>query len=141
MTLDDLLGKHTFSGIDLYRKVTNYFGEEAYYDGVNFILDNETIVVLEDPSDGYRSYLSNLEHTNVKVANTFEPVNVHGVKRTINNWGETIVKEDSSLIDLIDDVTNKVVLSLGTDYYTDEYYPCCIMEFHPENMIINKNLN
>jgi hypothetical protein len=44
--------------------------------------------------------------------------------------------EEHDILDLIDVVTGKVVLSVGTGN-TDDYYPYWVAEFTPENMGAN----
>ncbi len=41
-------------------------------------------------------------------------------------------------IQFFDAVTNKLVLEIGTDN-ADDYYPYCVMDWHPENLAININ--
>jgi hypothetical protein len=69
--------------------------------------------------------------------NTFAPVEVSCVMR------EPI--EKCNILDMVDVITGKCVLSIGTDeilYFSHEakhrgFYPIFIAQFHPENMHIN----
>jgi hypothetical protein len=42
-----------------------------------------------------------------------------------------------NVIDFTDSATGKIVLSVGTQD-TDDYYPCFVAEFTPENMTVNR---
>ena len=119
MELKDLVGKHYFSGFD-----TIMIDD---YEVVRFVLDSKTYKATEDPSDGYRSYLSDIEVTNEIVSNTFPPQEVVGVMDNKND-----------LIHFIDTTTGKIVLCIGTAD-SDDYYPSCVMYFSPENLSINRN--
>lgn len=127
MELKDLVGEHELSGLDTFIKKAT----EMYYDDANgyrFVLDGITYCVIEDPGDGYRSNLEDLEVTTDKVDYTFPPQKVIGKMR-----------EDSKndVLELYDAITNKLVLAIGTENW-DDYYPCCIMEWSPENLAINE---
>jgi len=129
MELKDLVGEHELSGLDTFiKKATEPYDDDA--DGYRFILDGVTYCAIEDPSDGYRSTLSDLEATADKVDYTFPPHKVIGKMR------EDGVYSKNDVIEFYDAVTNKVVLAFGTDNY-DDYYPCCIMEWYPENLAAN----
>lgn len=126
MELKDLVGKHELSGLDTFiKKSETYYQDDAT--GYRFILDGITYCVIENPDDGYRSYLGNLDTTTDKVDYTFPPQKVIGK-----------MKEDrkTDVLELYDIVTNKLVLEIGTDNY-DDYYPCCVMCWYPENLAIN----
>ncbi len=45
--------------------------------------------------------------------------------------------EFCDVLQLLDAVTNEVVLEIGTDDFND-YYPCCVMNWYPEKLHINK---
>lgn len=46
----------------------------------------------------------------------------------------------SDILELIDIANGKVVLACGTRN-TDDYYPCYVAGFHPENMACNAKEN
>ena len=106
-------------------------GEEGGY--ISFTLDGITFTAIEDPDDGYRSYLMDgLDISEKKCTNTFPPVDV--VCRMVEQdkyWGECSVL-------VFEDVrTHKRVLAIGTAY-TDDHRPCCAMEYHPGNFYYNE---
>ena len=45
--------------------------------------------------------------------------------------------ENKDFYSIIDVVSGKTILEIGTDY-TDSYYPLAICHYHPENMAINQ---
>lgn len=111
ITLEDLVGRHYFSGVD--------------FDGndIIFVLDDIAFVAREDPQDGYRSSMDKLDiYTNV-VKNRFESV-------------EVVAKLSGDLLSLIDCDNEKEVLRVGTDE-SDSYYPYFVNEWIPENLSLN----
>lgn len=134
MELKDLVGKHLLSGVD----ITNQRIKESYGDGfedaqcISFCLDGVVYTAIEDPDDGYRSSMRDIMQTEfVKLNNTFEPQEVMATHRTEGEYSH-----DDTLV-LTDTTTGKVVLEVGTDN-SDDYYPCFVASFTPENMAINK---
>jgi hypothetical protein len=131
MELKDLVGEHELSGLDTFtKKATETWEEDS--DGYRFVLDGKTYCALEDPSDGYRSNLRNLEITEDKVDYTFPPQKVIGKMREDEEYS----KNDT--IEFYDAINGKLILVIGTDNW-DDYYPCCIMNWYPENLSINSN--
>ncbi|MBN3451381.1 hypothetical protein [Clostridium botulinum] len=77
MELKDLVGNHKLSGFE--------YGTEKYKDILGGIDDREFIIFIlngikylasEDPDDGYRSVMNELEITDRKVSNIFKPIDV-----------------------------------------------------------------
>jgi hypothetical protein len=126
MEFKDLIGEHKLSGVD---EVTIDETKKYYDDSVNairFILDKNTYQVVEDPADGYRSYCNDIKICDQKVSNTFKSQKVIG-----------IMDRNKSIITFFDSKTGKPILEIGTDN-ADDYYPVCVMNYHPENMFINQ---
>ena len=131
MELKDLVGEHELSGVDTTTERVKQYGD--YYEDcevVRFVIDGKTYKATEDPDDGYRSYLKDLEVTNEKVTNSFPPQKVIGKMKDDSDW------EKNDTIQFIDTTTGKVVLEVGTDN-TDDYYPYCFLRWSPENLGIN----
>jgi len=129
MKLEELVGKHYLSGFDTATvKADKSYNED--YNVVRFVLDNKTYKAIEDPSDGYRSYLQDLVVTNEIISNTFPPQKVIGKMKDDDKYSI------NDTIQFVDDVTGKIVLEVGTDN-TDDYYPYCVMNWYPENLAIN----
>jgi hypothetical protein len=114
-------GRGFLEGVCDYRKPDT--GEEGYL----FRLNGISYAMWENESDGYRSYCE-MEKTDSPCDNTFPPqeVFVKLFDDKSNKGIEIFNIDDASLI-----------LKIATDYY-DDYYPCAVMEWHPENMPINK---
>ncbi len=127
MELKDLIGGHKLSGVDVTSEGFNLYGRDG--DAVRFILDGKTYKAIEDPDDGYRSYLKELEVTDEKVTTNFPPQSVVGIMKSAGLY-------DSDVIQFVDSVTGKVVLEVGTEDVND-YYPCAIIRWSPENLAIN----
>lgn len=117
MELSDLVGKHTLTGCD-----------QAGVGDANafvFVLDGVAYRAQEDGNDGYRSALGEIAIVTDPVVNTFPPVEVIGR-----------LDKGSDILELIDTVTGKTVIEVGTAD-ADDYYPSYVANFTPENMATN----
>lgn len=125
---ETLVGLHELSGVSFEQ----FYDEDRYDDAqvCNFILDGVTYSAVEDPDDGWRSSLRHLIVSSNPLMNTFAPVTVLVTIRDV---------DDTYILDLIDAVTGKVVLSVGTDSSVS-YYPTFIADWRPQNLIHNKNV-
>ena len=128
-----LYGFHMLSGVDRYKVEhdDSYYTDDAQV--FRFILDGVTYLAQENPDDGYRSSLGVFEVTKDGVKNMFPPQGVIGAAGKRTEWDD-----GTNIIVFTDIVTNEVVLEIGTDN-SDDYYPCCIMHWSPQNMAININ--
>lgn len=133
MELTDFIGEHYLSGLD---QVIEKAKEEWDEDGnaFLFILDGITYKAVEDPSDGYRSYLRSIEISDEKVSYTFPP------QKVIGRMKENEEYSNNNVIQFIDPITEKVVLEFGDDNF-DDYYPSCVLNWNPENLSINQTNN
>lgn len=133
--LDDLLGERTLDAVDTFVERVKQYGdhfEDA--DAIRFRLDGVTYTAVEDPSDGYRSCMGSLfVSPTEKMRNVFTPIRVLGKKKEDGRY------QKNDTLQLIDVVTGKVVLEVGTDN-TDDYYPYFVADFSPENMATNSVL-
>lgn len=132
MELRDLVGPHKLSGVDMSNEHIKREWGDSFEDCqvINFTLDRKTYTAIEDPSDGYRSSMNEIKESEVVIKNKFKPVKVIGRMREDDRF------EVNEILDLIDEKTGKIVLSVGTSN-TDDYYPSFVAEFTPENMAIN----
>lgn len=132
MKLEKLVGKHNLTGVDFGRWQKEYSGPE-YEDAqtIAFELDGTIYLAREDPSDGYRSNMEDIAVIDAPIKNKFAPCEVLAIMRSDTNG-----YEKNEVLDCIDTTTGKVVLSVGTRN-VDDYYPCWVAEFTPENMSIN----
>lgn len=131
MKLEDLIGMHSFSGID--------FGDEKYKDWsgmeddrqyVVFIIDGKSILASENPDDGYRSMCNELELTDRDVKNTFPPQRVFCKMKDGGYYNH-------SVLELYNPDTAQLIMAIGTENY-DDYYPCFHFEYLPQNMAANQ---
>jgi len=133
MELQDLVGSHVLDAVDFStEQVKEWDGELEDCNAVRFRLDGKCYVAIEDPDDGYRSSMRELiviENTEMK--NIFTPLKVVGKYRTCGHYGE-----NDDILELVDAVTDKVVLEVGTEDI-NSYYPAFISSFHPEAMAHN----
>lgn len=135
--LTDLIGKRRLDAVDF----DNEQVKEIYGDGYEdcsvcrFRLDGVVYVAIEDPNDGYRSSMRSLVVANdATMKNVFPAIEVVGKHRTIDEYGN-----EHDVLELVDGITDRVVLEVGTDS-TDDYYPSFVASFHPENMATNADI-
>lgn len=125
-------GRGFLEGIcDYTRQAKSRFHVMNEGNGYIFRLNGKNYAIWENPDDGYRSYCQ-MEETDLPCDNTFPPQEVFVV---LYDCDGDYSKNKGILIYNIDD--GSLILKLGTDNY-DDYYPCARMEYHPENMPINK---
>jgi len=129
--LETLLGYHVLSGCDTDGVIK---GHTRFDDAnvVDFVLDGRVFSAIEDPEDGYRSSLDKILVDRVtSVKNKFPPCHVIGTRRQDREY------EKNDVIDFIDILTGKIVLSVGTEN-TNDYYPCFVGTFDPTAMCYNE---
>lgn len=128
MELKDFVGKHQFSGVD--------YAEDGHDGAINiiFCIDGVTYLAQEDLDDGYRSYMDELKVSEKPCKNTFEPQEV--ICEHVNK-SESWLGEDSDILLIKNAKTGELILKIGTEDVND-YYPSCVMEYHPENMQCNE---
>jgi len=140
MEVAELIGKHVLSGVDITTaKIDRGWPGHKRMEECNrmlFELDGITYVAQENPDDGYRSFMDDIFITDERPSNVFPPCEVVGTMRRYAGYNT----EAEGLIDFIDIITGKPVLSVGTDW-SDSYYPYAVFEFMPENMAINAGRN
>lgn len=107
--------------------------EHDTWTGMGFTLDGVHWAALEDPSDGYRSYmeLRRLPEGSGP-AYTFPPQPV--LVRVATGQGE-----DFNGWEILDASNGSIVLVLGTDY-SDGYYPTCVCDYRPEALAVNRRI-
>lgn len=125
MKLSDLCGEKRLSGVDM---TTAEIGTQLDpCEAVRFCLDGVNYLAICDPDDGYRSFLAELQISGVPCVNRFPEQRV-----------AVLHDEDlhDDVIKMVNPTTGGIILRIGTEDYMD-YYPICVMEYHPENMDIN----
>lgn len=124
MKLKELKGKHTFTGVEFGTMKDDWLGE---VNTVKFQLDGVTYVAIENPSDGYRSYMEDLRPCADKITNPIPETDVVCVHKATYD----------DILEVIDVQNGETILRVGTENVYD-YYPACIFEYSPENLHINK---
>ena len=134
MTLEELKGVRLLSGVD-FGTVPVDDPQYTYGDAnsMTFVLDGHAYYVVEDPRDGHRSSMRDIVEVPIdSVKNRFAPVCVLGRHREKGDRGNA-----ADVLELIDIVTTRVVLEVGTDN-NDWYYPLYVANFRPEDMACNQ---
>lgn len=120
MTLEDLVGEHLFSGVA--------YGNDANGAGTfSFTIDGAIFTAVEDENDGYRSAMDELR-SGGNIDTSFPAIKIFASMSSNPN-------ED--ILEFRDMGNGKVVLRVGTDN-EDNYYPCFISEYTPENMSVER---
>lgn len=93
-----------------------------------FTLDGVTYMAAENPDDGYRSMMEELEVvTPVWCMVPVHPPLVVEVRARPDDYSCTVQS-----VYMLDEVTDHVVLEVGTDYTVDECYPSFLWSWTPE---------
>lgn len=135
----DLVGSHTLSGVDFATTTIDQYGYDKEASFVNFELDGVVYTAMEDPKDGYRSSLDRIfiqNNLKPKLKNRFSPSLVDAVFAEKPDENEDSYYGACKILKFKDAITGLVVLEIGTEN-TDDYYPCFVASFHPENMAVN----
>jgi hypothetical protein len=128
MKLNDLCGMHKLRGVDIGEKEVKRWGYIDTSSTIRFILDGVTYEAVENPDDGYRSYMEEIHTTSEICRYIFlQPVDV------LCSMDET---EENDILIFKDVANGKTILRIGTEY-TNDYYPYCVFEWMPENMACN----
>lgn len=134
VALESLVGEHVLDAVDTFTEsVKCEYGD--YYEDceiIRFRLDGVVYTAIEDPSDGYRSCMERLFVSgDMPVSNVFPPIRVLARMKEREAYGG-----EPDVLELIDLVTGKTVMAVGTDN-SDDYYPSFVSSFWPENMVTN----
>ena len=130
--LTNFKGNHILMGVEMgMRKVENYYCEdECNY--IKFTLDGITYLAIEDPEDGYRSYMKDLEIVDEKCKIKIPNIQV------VCKMREDDIFEENDVLEFIDIMNGETILAIGTGNIND-YYPYCVFEYYPEKMSCNEN--
>jgi hypothetical protein len=130
--LEDFVGRRfMLSGVNMELHKATW--GDGYEDSsvINFCLDGVIYSAIEDPQDGYRSSLSEIR----KVLDVTFPMQLFPSTNLVDAiWQEP--RDGNDVVEFIDVSSGKTVLEVGTRH-TDDYYPCFVSAFHPQNMAIN----
>lgn len=120
----DISGRHELSGVSIIDVPNCGWNEEETFTGYVFTLDGAHYAAVENPDDGYRSYMDELQIVDTPPTASFTPQPV-------------IVESVGDFWEIKCAISGKLVLRCGTDY-ADDYYPVCVIEYIPENLHINQ---
>ena len=128
-SIEDVLGERMLDAVG-YIEVewTDWTGSVCTEQALAFRLDGIVYAALEDPSDGYRSAMEDLITGDFKLSNTFKPVEV-----VVEGYQE----DDEDTMKIVDVVTGKTVIEVGTDY-SEDYYPRFIAYWDPTGLVHNQ---
>ena len=130
--LKDLVGKHILSGIEVgMMEHEDSWGHWEKCNYIKFALDGVNYLAIEDSSDGYRSYMHDLE-----VSDTPCKIHLPNIE-VVCRMQEDDNYERNDVLEFIDVLNGKKILAVGTANY-DDYYPYCVLEYTPENMSCNE---
>lgn len=131
MELKDLVGSHILSGIEMGTIRRNAYGYFEQCEFIKFTLDGVTYKAVENPDDGYRSYMDELETED-------EPckIKLPNIEVCCHMMGDCLYEKNDVLV-FVDSKSGKEILKIGTQN-TNDYYPYCILEYTPENMYVNQ---
>ena len=130
MELKDLVGKHILQGIELGTEPADQGFWSVDSNFILFALDGVTYKATENPDDGYRSYLNDLEIVDKKPHIKIPDVEVVGIMREDDD------SEKNDVIEFRDVNNGRCVLAIGTGN-TYDYYPYCVLSYKSENMSCN----
>lgn len=116
-----LYGIHTLSGCE-------YSFDKNGYSSFRFILDGNTYEAVENPDDGYRSFIGGVYPTTENCARNIPDIEVEIMECSDGNLDgiQFVVREDG--------YSARCVITIATNNY-DGYYPFAVMNFKPENFI------
>lgn len=130
--LDSLIGEHMLDAVDTSTEKVKTWGDQfEYANCIRFRLDGRVYTAVEDPDDGYRSRMGGFYESEELMRNVFPPCRVLARKSQDQKY------QVDDTLELIDVVTGKTVLRVGTDN-TDDYYPHFVAEWSPGNMARNQ---
>jgi hypothetical protein len=129
--LEDFIGKHILSGVEFGTMIRKgWYGGDEKVNCVKFTLDGITYLAVEDPDDGYRSYMEDLV-----IVDDICKIRLPDIEVVCQMQPDTSCERNNVLV-VVDALNGKTILEIGTANY-DDYYPYCVMEYTPENMSCN----
>lgn len=135
--LIDLVGLHMLDAVDFETvSLPDWEGADTFQDAraCRFRIDGVVWMVIEDPSDGYRSSMRELKRLGdgVPMANSFPSVQILCVHLEKNRDGYG----KADVLVFLETTRGKQVLEVGT-LDSNDYYPAFVADFRPENMPVN----
>lgn len=131
MSWDDLCGERELRAIRT--DVRHPFQAEA--NGVALQLDDMTVLVFEDPSDGYRSCANDPIIMQAPLYSLGCDPEYIRAPVLVRRWTQAEYGTPDG-VEFIDRRNGKTVLRLGTDN-SDDYYPSYTCDWRPQNLADN----
>ena len=135
MELRDLVGRHILTDIETGEMSIPCWWNPKITEDCNYIkfeLDGVIYLAVEDPDDGYRSLMRDLQITDLPCKTRIPNLEVEcRMMPNSEKYGDI-----HDVLEFYDVKNNLCVLSVGT-MYVDDYYPCCELTYTPENMHFN----
>ena len=137
--LDDFIGKeYLLTGVDKERIPNPNYDEDRYYEDetlnvIRFVLDDVIYQVEENPDDGWRSSMRDIKVIDTNIQNRFGSVTVKAQWMAHSDYVENCV------VEFVDVLSNKVVLSVGTGNWND-WYPYFVDRWEPQNLYVNRDM-
>lgn len=139
ISYQELLGNHRLFGVAMVTEpMEKDFDGNTERNGIAFNLDGYAYVSWEDPNDGYRSSMGDLQRVSVnqirmlvEVAGQFQdgiPVEAKIMPDDNSTWGH-----NNDVLELYDTRNGKLILQVGTTN-TNDYYPSAVMRWIPEDI-------
>ena len=120
-------------------RIVPFDGSLRRTDATNAILiklDNTNYIFIEDPDDGYRSFMCPIAITDRTPKYILPDIEV-----TIEHITEPIPEEynyyNNDIYEFYEG--NNLILRVGTEN-VDDYYPRCLLEYYPEALKCNQNV-
>lgn len=132
IALEDLKGTHTLDTAPVWTEAAPNYWTDRNADIMTIGIDGKTFIFTENPSDGYRSYMKDVEVVeglDKALLSGAAPVG-RQVFITYDAGKSSYYGEQNDLIMIYDIETGHLWGRLGTRN-VDDYYPSCVMEWNP----------
>lgn len=135
MKIKELVGVHKLQGIETgTRPATFVWSGATDCNYIKFRLDGVTYIAIENPDDGYRTFIEEIQVVDEDCEIKLPNIDVRCTMRP-----DTSI-EKMDVLEFWDFKTKLCVLAVGTQNI-DDYYPLAVMEYYPENMGCNMGKN
>lgn len=125
ITISDLVGRHILTTAAIFSEIP--YGRNESKQCVSVGIDGNTYTFVEDPNDGYRSYLEEvLVEPGINEKLALAPL-INREVLIVHYEGNASRQDD--LIQIYDMDTGHLWSRIGTEN-TDDYYPYCILEWN-----------
>lgn len=128
-------GEHMLSGVCL---VDVECGWDDFTTAVMLTIDGINYLAFENPDDGYRSYGCFIKDSKGRVqTNLFPPQKVVVRNTYVREMDDSMYVNEYEMTEILNP-DGELIVKVGTDL-SDDYYPCAIFRYNPENLPVNKD--